>query len=145
MAEKSFIGVIRVPKSGSTSLTSMVHQAFTGRQFFELPTSLVDDMGDSALQRLRARRSQARHLLRHYRTASMAKAIANIEARGADGDMIGGGHIDHTTFTRFSTPVRYVVLFRDPIDRFISEYNYSRAGYFRKKPWLRFDAALKAK
>ena len=134
MAEKSFIGVIRVPKSGSTSLTSMVQQAFAGRQFFELPTALVGDMGDSALQKLRARRSQARHLLRHYRTASMEKAIASIEARGADGDVIGGGHIDHATFSTFSTPVRYVVLFRDPIDRFVSEYNYSRAGYFEKSP-----------
>lgn len=142
---KSFIGVIRVPKSGSVSLSQMVQQAFEGRQFFELPTALVGDMGASPMQRFRARRSQSRHLLRTYRTAFMAKAIQTIEREGMDGDVIGGGHIDHATFSRFPCPVRYVVLFRDPVDRFVSEYNYSRAGYFKKKPWLRFDASLKAK
>lgn len=145
MDGKSLIGVMRIPKSGSISLTLMMKQAFEDRRFFELPTSLVGDMGDSPMQRLRACRSQSRHLLRRYRTLSMAKAIRTIEQLASDGDVIGGGHIDHTTFCRFTCPVRYVVLFREPIARFVSEYNYSRAGYFKKKPWLRFDAALKAK
>lgn len=145
MDDKTFIGVIRVPKSGSISLSLMVKQAFDGRRFFNLPTSLVGDMGDSPMQRFRARRSQSRHLLRDYRTVSLGKAIAAIERQGSDGDVIGGGHIDHATFSRFSSPVRYVVLFREPVARFVSEYNYSRAGYFKKKPWLRFDASIKAK
>lgn len=145
MDGKSLIGVMRVPKSGSISLTLMMKQAFEDRRFFELPTSLVGDMGDSPMQRFRACRSQSRHLLRNYRTVSMAKAIRTIERLASDGDVIGGGHIDHATFSRFACPVRYVVLFREPIARFVSEYNYSRAGYFKKKPWLRFDAALKAK
>jgi hypothetical protein len=145
MDGKTFIGVIRVPKSGSISLTLMVRQAFEGRRFFELPTSLIGDMGDSPMQRFRARRSQSRHLLRNHRTFSMTKAIRTIEQQGADGDVIGGGHIDHATFSRFSCPVRYVVLFREPVARFVSEYNYSRVGYFKKKPWLRFDAAVKTK
>ncbi len=145
MDDKMFIGVIRVPKSGSISLSLMVKQAFDGRRFFNLPISLVGDMGDSPMQRFRARRSQFRHLLRDYSTVSIDKAIAAIERKGSDGDVIGGGHIDHATFSRFSCPVRYVVLFREPVARFVSEYNYSRAGYFKKKPWLRFDASVKAK
>jgi hypothetical protein len=97
------------------------------------------------MQRFRARRSQSRHLLRTYKTTSMAKAIRIIEQEAADGDVIGGGHIDHATFAQFATQVQYVVLFRDPVARLVSEYNYSRAGYFKKLPWLRFDAAVKAK
>ena len=145
MDGKSLIGVMRIPKSGSISLTLMMKQAFEDRRFFELPTSLVGDMGDSPMQRLRACRSQSRHLLRRYRTLSMAKAIRTIEHLASDGDVVGGGHIDHATFCRFTCPVRYVVLFREPVARFVSEYNYSRAGYFKKKRWLRFDAAIKAK
>ena len=145
MSEKSLIGIVRIPKCGSVSLTQMVRQAFDGRRFFDLPTALVSDMGDSPMQRLRARRSQMRHLLSTYRTGSLAKAIDLIERDGSDGDIVGGGHIDHATFARFESPVRYVVLFREPVERFVSEYNYSRAGYFRKKPWLRFDASIKAK
>ena len=145
MSDKSFIGVIRVPKSASTSLSQMVQQAFDGRRFFELPTLLMRDTGNSPMQRFRARRSQSRHLLRTYKATSVATAIQTIEQQGADGDVIGGGHIDHTTFAQFACPVRYVVLFRDPVARLVSEYNYSRAGYFKKLPWLRFDASVKAK
>ena len=141
---KGFVCVcVRVPKSGSASLTTILKQGFAGRRTFRLPDTLNLDAHFSLLQRYRATRSRAQNLWRDHRVLTLAKACEKIAREAADGDLIDGGHIDFPSAVS-SIPrwLKMITILRDPAARVLSDYNYSRQGYF-KKPWLgRFDAGI---
>lgn len=133
---------IRVPKSGSESLDRLLRRAFADRRIFYLPTTLDRDGKLSRLQRLRFRRSQIKNLLLHHRSPSLRHAFAAIDRQAANGDLIGGGHIDFPTLkAALHRPVRMITLLRDPISRLASEYNYSRGIYLDRAPLRRATLA----
>jgi hypothetical protein len=134
---------VRVPKSGSASLTAMLKDGFAGRRIFPLPDTLDLDAHFSLLQRYRGARSRLQNLLCHHRTLSLASACRKIARKAADGDLIDGGHIDFpSAVSAIPRPLKMITVLRDPAARALSDYNYSRQGYF-KKPWFnRFDAGI---
>lgn len=136
---------IRIPKSGSTSLTRMLGQAFEDRRRFYLPDTLRREASLSAWQAFRLWRSQTQNLVQKLNVLTLDAALRKIEAQGQPGDLIAGGHSDVATVrARLTKPVRFVTLMRDPAERARSDYNYARAGYLKKKPWQRFDAHILA-
>lgn len=146
MTDDALIHCVRVPKSGSKSLLLMLGEAFAGRRVFYLPDTLRPETALSRWQRFRLWRSQRQNLMQKLGTFSLDAAFAKIEAEGRPGDLIAGGHSDQSLVRgRLSRPVRIVTLLRDPAARALSDYNYARAGYLRKKPWQRFDAHLLAR
>lgn len=146
MTDDALIHCVRVPKSGSKSLLLMLGEAFAGRRIFYLPDTLRPETALSAWQRMRLWRSQRQNLMQKLGTVSLEDAFAKIEAKGRPGDLIAGGHSDQGLVrARLSRPVRCVTLLRDPARRALSDYNYARAGYLKKKPWQRFDAHLLAR
>jgi hypothetical protein len=135
---------VRIPKCGSTSLTNSLNIAFAGRRIFYLPHTLNLEQDLSAFQHLRFLRTQAKNLLLRYRTGRIAKACKCIEKRASAGDLISGGHIDFASVREhIERPLKIITLFRNPIERCRSEYDYCRRAYFSKPCLSRFDATIK--
>ncbi|NBB15719.1 hypothetical protein GVN21_10170 [Caulobacter sp. SLTY] len=142
---EALVHCIRIPKSGSTSLTRMLGQAFEDRGRFYLPDTLRREASLSGWQAFRLWRSQTQNLVQKLGVLTLDAALRKIEAEGRPGDLIAGGHSDVATVRRRVTlPVRFVTLMREPAERARSDYNYARAGYLKKKPWQRFDAHILA-
>ena len=134
---------IRIPKSGSESLGRLLDIAFAGRRIFYLPTSLDRDGQLSRVQRLRFMRSQIKNLLARYRSPSLSHAYTVINKEACNGDLITGGHLDFPTVkAALLHPVKIITLLRDPFERVISEYNYSREIYLDRNPLHRVTAAI---
>jgi hypothetical protein len=148
MAEGSdgaLLACIRVPKSGSKSLSRTLEQAFADRTRFYLPDTLRREALISRWQAVRLWRSQAQNLGRHWGVTSLDAALAKIDAAATPGDLLIGGHFDQPTAQAgLSLPVKSIVLLREPGERARSDYNYARQGFLKKKPWQRFDAHLTA-
>jgi hypothetical protein len=143
VAENSLFLCVRVPKSGSQSLTRGLEAAFAGKRVFYVPNTLDPDSQVSRLQRLRFVRARFQNLSRHYGTVSMRAVWARIEREAAPGDLLMGGHVDfRTASANLRRPLKIFTLLREPIARARSEYDYMRRAYTRKQ-WLnRFDASV---
>ncbi|MDE3115006.1 MAG: sulfotransferase family 2 domain-containing protein [Pseudomonadota bacterium] len=134
---------VRVPKSGSASLTASLKDGFAGRHIFRLPDTLSPDSNFSLLQRYRAARSRLQTLMCDHRTLSLAKACRKIAREAADGDLINGGHIDFASVaSNIPRRLKMITILRDPAARALSDYNYSRQSYFKKTWVCRFDAGI---
>jgi hypothetical protein len=135
---------LRIPKCGSASLAAALNAAFMGRQCFYLPHTLNLEGSLSALQNLRFHRTRARNLFRHYGTTDIGRVYGLIAKTAREGDFISGGHIDLPS-VRQNIPrkVRAITIFREPVERCRSEYDYLHQGYFKKLPLSRFDASAK--
>jgi hypothetical protein len=145
-AEEPLILVVRVPKSGSKSLSRLAAEAFEGRPQHYVPDTMRREALISRWQALRLWRSQTQNLSKRYGVASLPRALARIDAAAGPGDLLIGGHADYATLRDgLSRPVRFVTLLREPGERARSDYNYARAGYLRRKPWQRFDSHIAAK
>ncbi|MDH4385789.1 MAG: hypothetical protein QE280_10140 [Caulobacter sp.] len=137
------IHAIRIPKSGSTSLTRMLAEAFAGRGRHYLPDTLRREASISRWQAFRLWRSQTQNLGAKLGVLSLGAALNRIETTALDGDLITGGHSDQGCVQAgLKRPVRFITLLRDPARRALSDYNYARAGHLKKKPWQRFDAHM---
>jgi hypothetical protein len=135
---------IRIPKCGSTSLTGSLKSAFAGRCIFYLPHTLDIEGDISLVQRIRFCRSQIRNLFAHYRTTNVEEAYRYIASWALDGDLICGGHIDFPSVRdNLGRSVKIITLFRNPIARCRSEYNYLRQTYLMKPVISRLDAGIR--
>ncbi|HLY04522.1 MAG TPA: hypothetical protein VKR31_02130 [Rhizomicrobium sp.] len=143
MPENSLFVCIRVPKSGSLSLTHGLMAAFAEQRVFYVPNTLDPDSQVSRLQRLRFLRARFQNLSRHYGTASMGAVWARIDREARSGDLLMGGHVDfRTASAKIRRPLQIITLLREPIARAHSEYDYMRRGYARKSRLSRFDASV---
>jgi len=144
--DDALIAVIRTPKSASSSLSSIALQAFPDARCFILPNLLNLEGAISRFQRLRHMRHSARVMFNAHKTVRVGRVFDLVNREGRKGDLLIGGHIDFDTCRRNVTrQVKFITLVRDPFDRVISEYAYSRAGHHRKWAVAKFDASLVAK
>jgi len=142
---KSLYAVIRVPKSGSSSLQQIVREAYPQASFHGLPHSSFGDWRTGALDRIRFVRQEKRSLLRRHRTFSIDKALRKIDDESHDGDIVGGGHVALATFRKLRSDLNVITLFRDPAARLLSEYNYSRNQYHERFMLNRLDTSFSKK
>lgn len=140
------LACIRIPKSGSKSLSRLVVEAFPDTPRHYLPDMMRRETQISHWQAFRLWRSQAQSLNKHWKTLSLDKALSEIDAKAKPGDLLIGGHFDQPAVqSGLSQPVKSIVLLRDPVERARSDYNYARQGFQKKRPWQRFDTPLTAK
>lgn len=134
---------VRVPKSGSSSLSHLLRAAFSDRTVYLVPNTLNLDGRVSLFQHLRHVRSRTQNLLKHYRTTQLSRAFEIITDRAAPGDLIDGGHIDFATAKiGLKRKLKMITILRDPAERCRSEYNYARLAYHNKPRLKRFDAGI---
>lgn len=128
--------VIRIPKSGSQSLRTMVRECLTESHVFRIPQLDLEDSKHLHLsEKFRAKRRIWSGRLRYgvFNEKSMWKKISR---EVADDDIISG----HMVYGKPQFPhheLRYITLLRDPIERTISEYYYAREGYLNRPKYRR--------
>ena len=128
--------VIRIPKSGSRSLGLMVEQSLPTSFHFKIPQMMSAPDGSlHPAERFRSRRRMVSGLFK-YRAFNTTMLWQNISRRARDGDIISG-HMHYGQPVLPDWSLSYITLLRDPIDRIVSEYHYSRKGYLSRPPWRR--------
>ena len=133
MAEARILALVRVPKSGSTTLVWMVRTALPDARIYRMPKLMRSNEGPSRLEGWRETRSRARRFWKLFRTVSEEKAWQRLAARLRDGDIVSG-HFPYGAPLFPGFRIDYVTLLRNPLDRLISEYNYARENFSKLGP-----------
>ena len=137
---------VQIPKSGSSSLSVLLHETFADRRVFYLPNTYDADGAVSPVYRYRFRRSQRRNLSKRYGSSELGDAFETISAKAKPGDLIDGGHIAFgTTRENVSCKLRMITILRDPVTRSLSEYNYARAAFEQRSAVRKLTAPLMPK
>lgn len=123
--------VIRVPKSGSHSLSRMMRTALPNARFHSLPNPSKPDAGVSLIEKMRVVRARARRRWRNYGVLTDDKAWAEIAKDVRSGDVIVG-HIGIADVHLSGFELDPITLIRDPVQRLFSEYFYSKRGYGKR-------------
>lgn len=132
MPTKRAFVLIRVPKSGSTSLQGMFASMLPAARIFDAPeTSHTVSRGVTFYERLRNTRRRWRHFMGERGAWTEAGFWKVINRQAADGDIIAG-HICYGEPKLPDFELCYVTLLRDPRERILSNYNYDRVGYSRR-------------
>ena len=133
---------VRIPKTGSESVSRMLEDAFSPKHRLYLPNTLDFDGQVSRYQRGRFLRRQRRNLRRVYGTNSIHVAIEKVAAQAKAGDLIDGGHIDFRAVAAHIPDLKMITVLRDPALRSVSEYNYARQTYLIRNPLRRLTAPM---
>lgn len=137
MADKSAYVLVRVPKSGSTSLQRIAASALPDARVFETPeTARTISTGVTPYEQFRSRRRRWRHFMKACGAWTEAGFWKGVNAEANDGDIVAG----HLCYGEPQLPdfdLRYITLLRDPRERMLSSYNYDRVGFTRRPAWRR--------
>jgi hypothetical protein len=123
--------LVRVPKSGSTTLFWMMKTALPDAALYRMPKLMRSDEGVSRLEKLREARGRARRFWKLFRTLSEQPAWRRLAAQLKDGDIVSG-HFAYGTPVLPGFRIHYVTLLRHPLDRLISEYRYAQASFAKR-------------
>jgi len=137
MADKSAYVLVRVPKSGSTSLQSIAAAALPDARVFETPeTRRTISAGVTPYETFRSRRRRWRHFMKAYGAWTEAGFWKGVNGEAKDGDIVAG----HLCYGEPQLPdfgLNYITLLRDPRERMLSSFNYDRVGFKRRPGWRR--------
>jgi hypothetical protein len=124
--------LVRVPKSGSTSLQRMVSSVLPDASVFDAPeTARTVSRGVTFYERIRNARRRWRHFMGERGAWSEAGFWRAVNAQARDGDVVAG-HICYGEPQLPDFELRYITLLRDPRERILSNYNYDRVGYLKR-------------
>ncbi len=126
--------VVRVPKSGSTSLQRMVRDALPGAKIFSLPDEQKLGLRWNLDATIANGLTIWRRLVLPYGRLTLGGALEKIARTARRGDILDG----HVSADRIELPgwrQRRITLLRAPVDRLYSEYNYARRGYEKFSRW----------
>lgn len=137
MASKIAHVLVRVPKSGSTSLQSIAASALPDARVFETPeTARTISKGVTLYEHFRSRRRRWRHFMKAQGAWTEAGFWKGVNAEAADGDIVAG-HLCYGEPRMPDFDLRYITLLRDPRERMLSSFNYDRVGFKRRPGWRR--------
>lgn len=107
---------IRVPKSASTSLENIIHDALPEARLFDMVGKVYGDGEYSIIEKIRAFRKERRRLWKNYGTFSPPAAWKKIENMAQSGDVVSGHFgIDEVVLGDFD--LRRVTIVRHPAGR----------------------------
>lgn len=112
----------------------MVEKSLPFSQHFEIPQLGIDPAHKlHPAEKFRARRRILRGLFK-YRALNTARLWRTISRLASDGDILSG-HMPYGTPQLPGWTLEYITLLRDPVERVVSEYYYSRKGYLSRPRW----------
>lgn len=123
--------VIRIPKSGSRSLGSMVERSLPSSRCFIIPQLEIEHMRSLHPAEIVLDKRRIFQGLLKYRVLNKTMFWKRISKLAKDGDIISG----HMAYGKPQLPgwtLHYITLLRNPVDRIFSEYFYSRRGYLSR-------------
>ena len=136
--KKTLYILVRIPKSGSQSLRTIVRESLPQSTYFRIPCLDLHERVDQSLAaNFRRKRRLIKGILFSYGVLNEKALWEKINNNAQDGDIISG----HFSYGRPHVPsseTRYITLLRDPIERMISAYNYTREGYPKHSHLRRF-------
>lgn len=147
MQKKHVYIVIRVPKCGSTSLTRMFVNSFPESNNFSIYSSnyeLMNEDGNkiSPIEKLRIIKNTHKRNWKNYKRLSLKSVWEKTNQSIMDGDIIHG-HLTIDSIRLKNAKKRLITLIRDPYERMLSDYNYSKNSYQNKKsPLKKFNKKL---
>jgi hypothetical protein len=137
----SIISCIRIPKSGSTSLSKMLNQVELRRLY--LGSRQTIDSEYSMFQYVRYIRAAAKNNFVKYRNFSIKSVDNFLKENAKNGDILVGGHFTNNYVKEnINQNIKIITIIRNQIKRIISDYVYSRKGYINKPFYLRWDAGV---
>lgn len=131
MSDDRLFVIVRIPKSGSNSLRRMMKAAMPAATIHSMPNPSKPDAGVSWLENLRVTRGRIRRRWRNYRVMTNEKAWAKIAEEAKDGDIVQG-HFSYGDPIVPGFELDYITIIRDPVQRLMSEYFYSKRGFEKR-------------
>ena len=133
--------VIRVPKCGSTSLARMFTESFPNSNSFSIYSANYqlmneDDNKISFIEKCRILKNTQKRNWKNHRSLSFKSVWEKTNQLIKDGDIIHG-HLTIDSIRLQNTNKRLITLIRDPYERMLSDYNYSKNAYKNKKSPLK--------
>lgn len=129
--DKSILILVRIPKSGSTSVSLMVRKPFLVERTLAMGPSINPDADLSALQNFRIGIKTLKKRTKKYGAITVAQMQRAIQAREKGLDLITG-HI-HYGFVKLKTKQpRHITVLRDPFSRAQSDYFYAKQRMVKK-------------
>ena len=128
--------VIRVPKCGSTSVARMITSSMPNSRVFDISSAdlnLAKEENENipSLERLRLYKNKVKSNWRSHKRLTFDAVWNKTNQSIKDNDIILG-HLTIDAIKLEGINKRLVTVFRDPIDRILSDYNYSRTSYNKK-------------
>ena len=124
--------IIRIPKSGSTSLENSISNSLSPTRMFKIPMLNNPDMHVSQYEKFRTDKKMRRSLWKIFRVLSEEAMWDKIRSEMSAGDIISG-HIEYGRPHLDQVNMKYITIIRNPLDRFISEYKWIRHGYQKRR------------
>ena len=129
--DNSILILVRIPKSGSTSVSLMVRKPFLVERTLAMGPSINPDADLSLLQNLRIGIKTLKKRTKKYHAITIPQMQRAIQAREQDLDLITG-HI-HYGFVKLKTKQpRHITVLRDPFSRAQSDYFYAKERMVKK-------------
>lgn len=123
--------LVRIPKSGSTSVSLMVRGPFPVERTLAMGPSINPDAALSPLQNFRIGLKTLKKRTKKYRAITVAQMQRAIQAREQDLDLITG-HI-HYGFVKLKIKApKHITVLRDPFSRAQSDYFYAKERMVKK-------------
>lgn len=125
--------LVRVPKSGSNSLKSVMRQILPDHEFVIVPNLSSQDRDYSFIEYLRSFRKFTRRAFTAHGVFTKGKMWERIIQLGQEKSLIASGHIPYDEIPQ-PNQFRLVTLIRHPLARLVSEYKWKQHGYNKRGP-----------
>lgn len=125
--------IIRIPKSGSSSLEISIKEALAPVNLFKVPMLNNPDANVSLVEKARTYKKKTGRLWKNFHVLNEAAMWNKIQDNLHDGDIISG-HMEYGRPFLHDVNIKYITIMRNPLDRFISEYKWIRHGYEKRWP-----------
>lgn len=128
--------VIRVPKCGSTSLARMVTKSLPNSNVFYISSAGIELANEeneniSHIEKFRIYKNSTRSIWKKHRCLSFDAVWDKTNQIIKDNDIIHG-HLTVDAIQLKECNRRLISVIRDPYNRMLSEYNYSRTSFNKK-------------
>ncbi len=128
---KTIYEIIRIPKSGSTSLEAALTKALGPKRTWKIPGAIGPDSQVSIIEKIRALRKTHRRMYKSYKTIRASRMWNIINRESVDGDILAG-HLSINEFLITNAKIKRITFLREPVAQFISGYRWLQAGYSKR-------------